>query len=291
MTIRTGCVAWWRRLIPLMGVLAGGLWAASATAGAAPQRIISLNLCTDQYLLALADRSQIAGLTRNAPDPSMSAAAAQTRGLHILGQSAEELLVIDPDLVVGMPARRSAALNALPGTAYPTLDLQSTSSLDDIFAQARAVAQAVGHAERGEKLIARMQEQLKSLGKPGAGRVAAYYQRRGFLTGTGTLVDDLMQRLGLVNLAGKLGKSSLSQLSIEELVAAQPDFLIVESDADHVRDQGTEMLQHPALQHIPRLYLLQAWTVCGGPAYVQAAHSLAEQLRRAPPKTRSRPAP
>ena len=29
----------------------------------APQRIVSLNLCADQYLLALADRDQIAGLT------------------------------------------------------------------------------------------------------------------------------------------------------------------------------------------------------------------------------------
>ena len=46
----------------------------------APQRIVSLNLCADQYLLALADRDQIAGLTRNAIDPDMSAAAAQAKG-------------------------------------------------------------------------------------------------------------------------------------------------------------------------------------------------------------------
>jgi len=80
-----------------------------------PQRIVSLNMCADQLVLALADRSQIAGLTRNAPDRDMSAEAARTPGLHILGSSAEEIFGIHPDLVVGMPASGSTALTALAG--------------------------------------------------------------------------------------------------------------------------------------------------------------------------------
>lgn len=244
----------------------------------APRRIVSLNLCADQYLLALADRGQIAGLTQNADNPEMSAAAAQTRGLRILGQSAEEVLVIQPDLVVGMPARRNAAMTALKGQNYPALDLRTAETFAAIVEQMRKVARAVGHPERGEALVARMERDLAALGKPGRGRVVAYYQRRGFLTGTGTLIDDLMQRAGLVNLAGKLGKPPLSQLSIEELVAARPDFIIVDSATDRVRDQGTEMLHHPALRDIPRIRLPQAWTVCGGPAYVRAAQSLVAQI-------------
>src|SRR3546814_19390119 len=77
-----------------------------------------------------------------------------------------------------------------------------------------------------------MDGELAGLPKPGKGRVAAYYQRRGYMTGTGTLIDELMTRLGLVNLAGQLGKPPLSQLSLEEMVAAEPDFLIVESATD-----------------------------------------------------------
>jgi iron complex transport system substrate-binding protein len=45
-----------------------------------------------------------------------------------------------------------------------------------------------------------------------------------------------------------------------------------------VIDQGTEMLHHPLLRTIPRIDIPQAWTVCGGPAYVLAARSLARQL-------------
>src|SRR3546814_14550073 len=88
------------------------------------------------------------------------------------------------------------------------------------------------HPERGAALIARMEGELAGLPKPGKGRVAAYYQRRGYMTGTGTLIDELMTRVGLVNLAGQLGKPPLSQLSLEEMVAAAPDFLIVASATD-----------------------------------------------------------
>lgn len=276
------------RVAALAGLLAAGTLPFAVLAGnrpgvsvPVPRKIVSLNLCTDQYLLAIADRGQIAGLTQNAIDPEMSAAAAEARGLRILRPSAEEMLAIGPDLVVGMPARSHAVMTALKGRHYPALDLVAAESFAAIAEQTRIVARAVGHADRGEAMVARMERDLAALGKPGRGRVAAYYQRRGFLTGTGTLVDDLMQRAGLVNLAERLGKPPLSQLSIEELVAARPDFLIVDSSADSIRDQGTEMLHHPALRHIPRLHLPEAWTVCGGPAYVRAAQSLVAQIEAA----------
>jgi iron complex transport system substrate-binding protein len=188
------------------------------------------------------------------------------------------VLAIEPDLVVGMPARRGAVMAALSGRHYRIVDLKSAESYVDIVREIRAVAAAVGHADRGEALIARMDRELAALPRPGRGKVAAYYQRRGFLTGTGTLIDDLMRRVGLTNVAARLGKPVLSQMSLEELIAARPDYLIVESASDRARDQGTEMLHHPLLSGIERLRIPQAWTVCGGPAYVLAARSLTRQL-------------
>lgn len=286
MTPQMNCVPALKYLAALLvaGALPLAVWAQSrgepSAASPAPRRIVSLNLCADQYLVALADRSQIAGLTHNAAKPEMSAVAAQVGGLRILGKSAEEVLEIDPDLVVGMPARRSAVMPALKGQNYPALDLKKADSFAAIVEQTRKVAGAVGRPERGEALVATMERELAGLPRPGKGRVAAYYQRRGFLTGTGTLIDDLMGRAGLVNLAQTLGKPPLSQMSIEEMVAARPDFIIVESGTNRITDQGTEMLHHPALRDIPRIHLPQAWTVCGGPAYVQAARSLVAQVGR-----------
>lgn len=276
-----------RRGLLTLAALSGGaglLWAASpnppAKAPAVPQRIVSINLCADQLVLALADRGQIAGLTKNATDPEMSGEAAKAHDIPLLSNSAEQILAIEPDLIIGMPASRSAALRALPKHTYPLLDLATANTLDEIYTSIRETAAAVGHPERGTALIARMERELAGLPKPGKGRVAAYYQRRGYMTGTGTLIDELMTRVGLVNLAGKLGKPPLSQLSLEEMVAAEPDFLIVESATDKVTDQGSEMLHHPALKGIPRISVPQAWTVCSSPAYSQAARSMAAQIAR-----------
>ncbi len=276
-----------KRALAAVAALLGGaglLWAAApaprAKGPAVPQRIVSINLCADQLVLALADREQIAGLTKNATDAEMSGEAAKARGIPLLSNSAEQILAIEPDLIVGMPASRSAALRALPQQDYPLLDLATANTLGEIYTSIRETAAAVGHPERGAVLIARMRGELAGLPKPGKGRVAAYYQRRGYMTGTGTLIDELMGRVGLVNLAAKLGKPPLSQLSLEEMVAANPDFLIVESASDTIADQGSEMLHHPALRGIPRLSVPEAWTVCGGPAYGAAVHRLAGQIQR-----------
>ena len=267
-------------LLFLCTALLTGAAAPQRAPAAPPRRIVSLNLCADQLVLALADRAQIAGLTRNAAKAEMSAEAASARGLRILGTSAEEILEIQPDLVVGMPARRSAAIGAIKNQHFRMVDLQSAERLEDIFVSIRTVAAAVGHPERGEALVARMTRELAAIPRQGRGKVAAYYQRRGYLTGTGTLVDDLMTRMGLVNLAARLDKPPLAQMSLEELIAARPDYIIVESATDRVTDLGTEMLHHPALRGIPRISLPQAWTVCGGPAYVRAARGIAAQMAR-----------
>ncbi len=253
--------------------------APSAPVQAKPRRVVSVNLCSDQLLLALADRSQIAALSSNAADPQMSAEAARTPGLRILKGSAEEVLAIDPDLIIGTTARRAPVLAGLKPGSFRTLDVPPSESYEAIKASIRDVAQAIGHAERGEALIARMDRDLAALPKLHNAGVATYYQRRGFMTGTGTLVDELMQRVGLVNLAGRLGKPALAQVSLEEMAAAQPDWMIVESATDRVTDQGTEMLHHPALAGIKRISIPQAWTVCGGPAYVLAAQGIIRQMQ------------
>lgn len=273
------------RMIPLAAILTLAAGAVPITPGEPsvappPRRIVSVNLCADQLVLDLADRGQIAGLSRNAADPSLSAAAAKAVGLSIMRDSAETLLVSNPDMIVAIPKSRSGALQMLGAQNYRTIDAPSAATYQQIVDQLRKVGAAVGHPDRADAIIRRMAARLAVLAaSTGRGRIAAYYQRRGYMTGTGTLIDDLMKRLGLVNLADKLGKPPLSQLSLEELVAARPDFIIMESATATVTDQGTEMLHHPVLRDIPTLWIPQAWTVCGSPEYVLAAESLARQIR------------
>ncbi|HKT77579.1 MAG TPA: ABC transporter substrate-binding protein [Sphingobium sp.] len=253
----------------------------TGAAPAPPRRVVSLNTCADQYVLALADPGQIAALSPYGHDPELSAAVGKARHFPVLKRPAEEVLAIRPDLLVGFPAGGTSVVGAPPGQ-WRTLGLGSADGFGAIKAQVRQVAAALGHVGRGEALIARMERDLADLPRPRRGGVAAYYQRRGYMTGTGTLVDELIRRAGLTNLAAKLGKPALAQVPLEEMIAARPDFLIVEAGSEAVVDQGTEMLHHPVLRAIPRIRVPQAWTVCGGPAYVEAARAIIAQVNAAP---------
>lgn len=255
------------------------LFLLGAAPAPAPRRIVSLDLCADQLVIALADRDRIAGVTEWARDPSLSYYAARARALPFTRRSAEEVIARAPDLVIGAPARTRAILAPLGMrlVAYPQAE-----DYAGLVRSISAVAAAVGHPDRGAAMIAGMDAELARSGPaPGRGRVAAYYQRQGYLSGSGTLVDDMMRRAGLANLA----RSPLSQLGLEQMARARPAFLVTAIDARRAADRGSAMLRHPLLDRIVpashRLVLPQALTVCATPGYPRAVAMLIRQIRAA----------
>jgi iron complex transport system substrate-binding protein len=263
-------------------VLALASPATAAPLAAAPKRIVSMNLCVDQYLMVLADPGQIGALSRFARDPDMSFYAREARSLPISRSTVEEVLALRPDMIFASPYRSKTAFAPLERKGVPVLEVGGANTFEEIIAQTRMIAAAVGHPERGEALIARMRSELAQVeARPKAAGVAAYYQRRGFLTGEGTLVDEIMRRAGLTNLATQLKLGPISRLPLESIVKARPDYLILEADAVRQPDNGAQMLFHPALERVVpagrRLVIPQPLTVCGGPFYAQAVESLRSQ--------------
>lgn len=254
---------------------------------AAPRRIVSLNLCADQLLIALADRNQVAALSPFARDKAMSFAAKAAMDWPVSKGRAEEVLALKPDLIITTSFQKLGTLTALKVRPVATLELAPANHYAEILVQIRQMAKRIGHPARGERLIAQMNHALPPVARHGTRPVAAYYQRRGYLTGTGTLVDEIMDRAGLANLAERINRPVLSRLSLEELLAARPDYLIVEEATDRIDDQGSEMLHHPAIAAIPRLRLAEAMTVCGGPSYPAAVQALVRQLQVKSPASRT----
>src|SRR5258706_1931932 len=80
-------------------VMCCGAWSAPGQAAGLP-RIASMNVCTDQLLIPLADPAQILGLSRFSRDARQSFAADDARRYPILSGGAEDVLVLKPDVVV-----------------------------------------------------------------------------------------------------------------------------------------------------------------------------------------------
>jgi iron complex transport system substrate-binding protein len=273
-----------RRLGVALATMLGAASSSAAPTGAAPHRVVSLNACADQYLIALADRSQIAALTEFARDPNLSFYAGRARAYPVTGGQAEAVLALRPDLVVGSPYL-PAEVRGLLKDHVRILSLEDSYAFDQIVRETRVVAAALGHPDRGEALIADMRRRVEAAGRRPLRGTAAYYQRGGFVSGPGSLMDDLMTRAGLINLARRQNGYSIGQMSLEQIIYRRPDFLILTDEASVGQDEGSLSLDHPALARaVPparRLHMPAALTVCGGPSYPDALERLQAEADRA----------
>ena len=257
------------------------VFAGSAADAAAPRRIVSINLCADQYLLALADRDQISGLSQWARDPTMSYAYRKADGFPLVVRSAEAILKLKPDLVLGAPLQGLDTRNMLRRFGLTVVDMGFVTTFDGIVAQTRQIAALVGHPERGEALIASMRARLAAI-KPGPPRIAVHYQRQGFVTGSETLLDEIMRRVGLVNLARRLGDKRIAHVDLETILAERPDLIIFTDHRLKANDWGVMLLNHPALAHAFRgriIYLPDTLAICAGPSYPDAVEALSARVR------------
>jgi iron complex transport system substrate-binding protein len=273
-------------LLAFAATLAFASPGAVASSQAAPQRIVSLNLCADQYLIALADPGQIAALTSLSQDPEFSYFADKAAAFHAIQGLAEEVLRLDPDLLITNPWGASQTLALLRDFDIPTLHLDYVTSYEGILAETRLIAKAIGQEARGEALIRSMSATLEdaALARDGAPMPSAVpFQRRGFTTGSETLLDEALRRAGLRNFSAERGRIDVGRIGLEDIVSGRPDFLLLQEPISASEDLGTELLTHPVLTRLypesRRLYLPQALIGCGGPSFPAAVDHLRAQLQ------------
>ena len=249
-----------------------------------PARVVSMNVCADQYLLALADPHQIAALSLYADDAGIAYFADRARAYPRTAGNAEEVLGFDPDLVLAGTFTKTQSRAMLRRLGYHVVDLAPANDWDDVRAQTLLVAEALGHPERGERWIAILDAALDDSETPAPSAPRALqYQRRGFTAGTETLMDGIFASAGLVNAAGEAGIGSVGRMSMESLVRVAPDLVVFDRPDIALTDVGSDLLRHPALDRaVPesmQIVLPQRLTVCGGPSLAEAIATLRAVVR------------
>ncbi|MBB2201546.1 ABC transporter substrate-binding protein [Gluconacetobacter tumulisoli] len=226
-----------------MCLAGGGAWAQTR------HRIVSLNLCTDEMLLLLVPPQDIAGVTPLAADCSNSVMCDAARRIPVIRQTAEAVIAARPDLVLGGVYTAATAILAARETGLPVMQLSPAERLDDIPRQIREIARAVGVPERGDELAAAFTRRLDALRRMASPTdpVAAIYGANGFVTGKGSLSDDVLTHAGLRNFTTVAGVGGAHFLPIETLVARPPDLLVVDRSGVG-RSLAQSMLDHPALR-------------------------------------------
>ncbi|MGF7174784.1 ABC transporter substrate-binding protein [Azospirillum doebereinerae] len=280
---------WLLRILAVLP-LAGG----AALAGDAPaktQRIASLNLCADELLLRLVEPQRIASVTWLARDPRGSNVAALAAAVPVNRGLAEEIVPQRPDLVVAGKYTTRTTVGLLKRLDIPLLELDVPQTVEAVAEQIRQLAHAVGEPERGEALIAGMTARLDALDAldalaQGQRPTAVVLRPNGFVAGSGSLVDTILTRAGLDNLADRLPLGSQGALPLEAIILGGAERLIVDAAPDAPPSLAHAVLHHPAVAALAtrvRVVSLPSrlWT-CAGPQIAEAAELLAVGREAAP---------
>jgi iron complex transport system substrate-binding protein len=260
-------------------------FAAFADAAELP-RIASINLCTDQLLMTLADPGQILGLSPYARDPARSWDVVTARRLPQLSGEAEDVLALKPDIVVAGRYTKRATRELLKEKGLRVVEFNAARSLDEVKAQLRQMGDLTSHPDRAAAEIDRLDAAMARARVVASGRSyrVLALSRRGWVSGGDNLTTSLLAAVGLSNAGGELGLKTGGYAPLEAIVALKSDFILVSDGGDFAEDEGSAFLLHPALERFypsaRRIVIPERLTVCGGPMLSEALERLTSELQR-----------
>ncbi|HEV2082735.1 MAG TPA: ABC transporter substrate-binding protein [Brevundimonas sp.] len=204
-------------------IRAAALAVAVAAAGcaAAPEaddgrlRVMSLDGCADQYVLAMVPEAELALSPRADDSDSYFGDAARSR--RRVRPGLEAAVGFRPDVVVRQWGGDARLLAALRRRGVRIVEIGDASDLPTVRANVVRVAGELGRREAGLNLASRMDAQLDRAARTaGSGEPALYLTAAGWTSGPGTLVDAVMTAGGLRNAtrAPGFGAVGLEQLAL-----------------------------------------------------------------------------
>lgn len=242
-----------RTLIALMLLVA----TSSIAQAQKPRRIVSTNYCTDQMLLRLVEPERILSLTHisweaDATAPDYRFVLDRVKQNHGL---AEEVLTLEPDLVVGgeFSARFSNAL--LQRLGYRVFLLAPENSFADWYDRVLKMGDAVGEPERARAMVDDFRARLAVLQAqipPGARPVYAALTVNNTMPGKGTLFNELVNAGGFRTVGDYLGYSGYRTVPLEQLIHIPVDLISARSGYENPPSMATQTLHHPLLREMKR---------------------------------------
>jgi iron complex transport system substrate-binding protein len=255
---------------------------------AAPQRIVSTFLCTDEYVYRLVPRDRIAALSYLSADrhPVVSTIVDKVKGIRLTRGSAEEVLALHPDLVVMYRGTNPRLKAQLAQTHTPLVEVKWANSIADIRDVTRTLGKALGAEKRANAMIAAMDTKLARAAKdaPHPPVRTLVYEPNGYAN-SGGVSDDILRRIGLLDVAPRMNQTRSGTVPVEAVIANPPQLLILNGEREATPTRADLVLRHPALRALPKSTLVAHTALtpllCPGPWSADVAEPLVELGRKA----------
>lgn len=254
----------------------------AAPACAEPSRIVSLDYCADQFVLALADRDQIAALSRGSRRDD-SYFRMRAVGIRQSRGSLEEVLALNPDLIVrnwGGPWDAEAVYARFGIRVLHVGDAADFAAAREDVARA---ARAFGRARRGEAIVRDLDRRLARLRQaaPLQRPPVMYLSAGGAVAGRGVMMDSVIEAAGGRNIRAD---ANWTVLPLERMIEAPPALVALGFfNTGRTRIDAWSPSRHPAVRRMlanARTVTLPAPAIaCEAWYAIDAAEMLARALR------------
>ena len=262
----------------LAACLAGGI---SAEAGAEPpQRVLSMNLCTDQLAMLLAAPGQLISVSYMAQDPRASAMADEAMAYEVNHGLAEEIFLLQPDLALVGSFTTPATTGLLRRLGKRVEVFAAENDFDDIRANISRMGQILGREAEARAMIEGFDADLAALSAPaGQSRSrAAMYSANSYSSGPDSLSGQIIEAAGFDNIGEEWGLGIGGIVPLEVLLLSDPDLVITGSPYPGA-SRAEEVLDHPGLRALksrtPSEVISDRDWVCGTPSILVAIKDLA----------------
>lgn len=249
--------------------------AAALPVGAAPQRVVSMNLCSDQLAMMLAAPGQLVSVSSLAQDPRLSPMADEAAAYVPNSGRAEEIYLMRPDLVIAGTYTPPATLSMLRRLGIRVETPPPAEDFDAIRTEITRMGRLLGREEAARDLLARFDADLAAATRPADRGRAALYSANGYTSGTKTLAGAILEAAGYDNIAADYGIAVTAGLPLELLVMARPDRLVTGTNWPG-QSRSEAILSHPALAAAApvKTRVRDLFWTCGTPLVTRAIRSL-----------------
>jgi iron complex transport system substrate-binding protein len=203
-----------------------------------PQRIVSLAPSNTEILFAVGAGKQVVGRDSFSDYPA-DAKSAQDIGGSMGKYDTEAIVALHPDLVLAGEINTPELVNSLEQLGLTVYYLKNPTTLDEMYANVETVGALTGHAGQAKTLVDSLKARVAAVDtriKPLNFSPTVYYEldasdpTKPYTAGPGTFVDLLISRAGGSNV-GKSLTSQWAQISLEQLVVANPTIIVLGDSA------------------------------------------------------------
>src|SRR5215207_8827869 len=198
-----------------------------------PQRIISLAPSNTEILYAIGAGDQVVGRDQLSDFPE-EAATVTDIGSTFDALNTESIVSLKPDLVLAAEINTPEQVKQLEDLNLTVYYLKNPLTLEEMYGNLEIVAQLTGHKEEAAALIESLKARVAAVDEkiaPISSRPNVFYEldatdpAKPYTAGKGTFITQLIDRAGGYNIASDL--EGYPQLSLEQVVAADPAFIIL----------------------------------------------------------------